>query len=308
MGRAWTTVVSALPGRVDELRRLDAAVRAPLPLSTRVGFTGVAGGIGCSVAAGLAASVLARRRDHRVLAVNASPSTRSLLWHAGLTSPAASTPAHEVERRAARHSSEATAGLALTPGGLHCLDLHADGTPVRDARWWEAVAPAGRFFDFVLTDWGVRDAATVGSVVSASTVVCVVTAPDRASVQAGVDLAHTVDDPAVRVLLAVVDAAGARRPATGELVRLLPVPAVEVPRDRAHGAARPAPGARLRASTHLAALRLAAALVDAAAPGAASAGGPPAAGAPAVPGGAPALTPPAGGPAPAVRPRRERAA
>jgi hypothetical protein len=180
---------------------------------------------------------------------------------------------------------------------------------VRDARWWEAVAPAGRFFDFVVTDWGVRDPATIGSVVSASTVVCVVTAPDRASVQAGVDLAHAVDDPAVRVLLAVVDASGSRRPATGELVRLLPVPGVEVPRDRAHGAARPAPGARLRASTHLAALRLAAALVDAAVPGAPAGAQARRASAAArtVPD-ASEPTPPAGGPAPAARPRRERAA
>lgn len=285
MGRAWTTLVAALPSRAEELRRLDEAVRAPLALSTRVGVVGVAGGSGCSTVGGLLASVLSSRRDQRILLVNASRTARSALWHAGLTTPAPSSPADETARRAARRSDAATAGLVQTLGGLYCLDLAApvpaadgagpgsDGAgsageadagvrPADDSRWWEAVAPAGRFFDFVVTDWGVRDASTVGRVLSASTAVVVTTPADRTSLQRAVDLARTVEDAGVRVLLAVDDVRRERTAALGEMLRLLPVPAVALPYDRAHGAARPVGSHRLRASTTLAALRLAAAVVD----------------------------------------------
>lgn len=280
MGRAWTTLVAALPSRAEELRRLDETVRAPLALSTRVGVVGVAGGSGCSTVGGLLASVLSSRRDQRILLVNASRTARSALWHAGLTTPAPSTPADETARRAARRSDAATAGLVQTLGGLYCLDLAAPvtapdeaGTPdgpttgVRsgdDSRWWEAVAPAGRFFDFVVTDWGVRDASTVGRVLSASTAVVVTTPADRTSLQRAVDLARTVEEAGVQVLLAVDDVRRERTAALGEMLRLLPVPAVALPYDRAHGAVRPVGSHRLRASTTLAALRLAAAVVDAA--------------------------------------------
>lgn len=283
MGRAWTTLVAALPSRAEELRRLDEAVRAPLALSTRVGVVGVAGGSGCSTVGGLLASVLSSRRDQRILLVNASRTARSALWHAGLTTPAPSTPADETARRAARRSDAATVGLVQTLGGLYCLDLAApvpeasgagsgsDGAdsgaeagvrPADDSRWWEAVAPAGRFFDFVVTDWGVRDASTVGRVLSASTAVVVTTPADRTSLQRAVDLARTVEEAGVQVLLAVDDVRRERTAALGEMLRLLPVPAVALPYDRAHGAARPVGSHRLRASTTLAALRLAAAVVD----------------------------------------------
>lgn len=285
MGRAWTTLVAALPSRAEELRRLDEAVRAPLALSTRVGVVGVAGGSGCSTVGGLLASVLSSRRDQRILLVNASRTARSALWHAGLTTPAPSTPADETARRAARRSDTATVGLVQTLGGLYCLDLAApvppaDGTgsgsdsagspggaeagvrPADDSRWWEAVAPAGRFFDFVVTDWGVRDASTVGRVLSASTAVVVTTPADRTSLQRAVDLARSVEEAGVQVLLAVDDVRRERTAALGEMLRLLPVHAVALPYDRAHGAARPVGSHRLRASTTLAALRLAAAVVD----------------------------------------------
>lgn len=279
MGRTWTTVAAALPARADELRRLDEAVRAPLALSTRVGVVGVAGGSGCSTVGGLLAAVLSSRRDHRTLLVNASRTARSALWHAGLTAPAPSTPADETARRAARRSDAATVGLVQTLGGLYCLDLAAPvptaegsdgpddtaGSGVRtadDSRWWEAVAPAGRFFDFVVTDWGVRDASTVGRVLSASTAVVVTTTADRTSLQRAVDLARTVEEAGVQVLVAVDDVRRERTAALREMLRLLPVPAVAFPHDRAHGAARPVGSHRLRASTTLAALRLAAAVVD----------------------------------------------
>ena len=284
MSRIVTTIASTVSGRIAELQRLDEAVRRPLPLSTRVGFVGVGGGVGCSVAAGLVAAVLAARRSHRVLAVNASPSPRSLLWHAGLAlnTPATSSPEQDLERASARRSDQATAGLAVTLRGLHCLDLYSeqlvDGRRAdnlraddlrederrRDERWRAAVAPAARFFDFVLTDWGTRDQAGAAAVAAASRVVCVVTAADRTSLQRDGELAQSIEDAGVGVLLAVVHTSG-RAATAKDLLRSLPVPAVGLCHDRAHGAASPVPSTRMRAATNLAALRLAAAIVDAAA-------------------------------------------
>ena len=62
--------------------------------------------------AGLLASTLAARREHRVLAVNASAGNRSALWHAGCTVAAGTTPERDATRRAARSGEEVTAGLA----------------------------------------------------------------------------------------------------------------------------------------------------------------------------------------------------
>jgi hypothetical protein len=119
----------------------------------------------------------------------------------------------------------------------------------------------------VVTDWGARDATTVPGVVSASTLLCVVARADRDSVQRGLDLAHAAGSSGVRAVMAVVDVDGARTAAIGDLVGLLPLPAVELVHDRAHRAGRAVPSAGLRAATNLAALRLAAALVQAATPG-----------------------------------------
>ena len=266
MSRILTTIASTMSGRVQELQRLDEAVRRPLPLSTRVGFAGAAGGVGCSTAAGLVAAVLAARRSHRVLAVNASPSPRSLLWHAGLAAgaPATSTLEQDLERAAAQRSDQATAGLTVTHRGLHCLDLYSQTGPARDERWRDAVAPAARFFDFVLTDWGARDPANAAAVISASKVVCVVAATDRTSVQRGVDLAQSIDGAGVGALLALVDTSGRRTAGVDDLLRTSPMPVVELGHDRAHGTAHPVPSTRLRAATNLAALRLAAAVVGSA--------------------------------------------
>jgi hypothetical protein len=261
-------LASTAPDRVRELVALDDAVRAPLPLSTRVGVVGVAAGAGCSVVAGLVASTLATRRPHRVLGVNASAGGRSMLWHAGSTDVAPAPPDADEARLGARTGAEAVDGLARTAAGLFCLDLAADGAAVPDARWWQALGPAGRFFDVIVTDWGARAADRTGPVVASSSVVCVVAEAERSSWQHGVDLVGRFAAAGVPAVLALT-AVRARPPAwCAEAARISPVPAVVVPHDRAHGAATPVPAARLRTATGLATLRLAAALVTAAGPAA----------------------------------------
>ncbi|MGY4645333.1 hypothetical protein [Cellulomonas sp. URHB0016] len=261
-------LASAVPDRVRELVVLDEALRAPLPLSTRVGVVGVAGGVGCSVVAGLLASTLAARRPHRVLAVNASAGGHSLLWHAGITSVVPAAPATDEVRLAARTGAQAVDGLALTAGGLHCLDLAVDGGPVPDSRWWQALGPAGRFFDVITTDWGARSAGRAAPVAASSSVVCVVAEAERSSWQLGVDLVDRFTAAGVPGVLAVN--ALRSRPAAwcAEAARLSPVPVVLVPHDRAHGAVAPVQAAQLRTVTGVAVLRLAAALVSAAGPAA----------------------------------------
>lgn len=260
----WGMLAAARPRRIAELRRLDEEVRRPLALSTRVGFVGTAGGAGCSTAAGLAASVLARRRSSRVLAVNSSGAKRSLLWHAGLLSDSTTTSAQDGKRASASTAAEALAGLAEAPSGLRGLDLTRQ-TQTDDTRWWEAVAPASRFFDFVVTDWGVRDIAALGHVAAASSLLAIVATPDRVALQHGVDIAAAAYEAQVPSLLVVVPARGRTPWGVRESLRAMPVPVVELPFDRAHGWSAPAPSTRLRAATNLAAIRLAAQLVSVAA-------------------------------------------
>jgi|APAga8741243762_1050094.scaffolds.fasta_scaffold00111_14 MinD-like ATPase involved in chromosome partitioning or flagellar assembly len=264
MGVVARVLASALPDRVTEFTALDAQVRAPLALSSRIGVVGVSAGAGCSTVAGMLASTLAARREHRVLAVNASAGNRSLLWHAGCTVAAGTTVEKDATRRAARSGEEVTAGLVRTPVGLHCLDLADDAGPVPDGRWWRALGPAGRFFDLVVTDWGARSGADVGAAVSASSVLCVVAEAERAALQHAVDLATATRLPAV---IAAVDLRGARPRWLRELAAHSRIPVVPVPHDPSHGAPRPVSSARLSAATSLATLRLSALLVAAAGPG-----------------------------------------
>ena len=267
MARLRSLLDAARPSRVDELIRLDEKIRSPLPLSTRVGFVGVSGGIGCSTAAGLASVVLSSRRPGRVLAVNASGDRRSLLWHAGLTTDAHVDRTRDANRAGARRAQEVTAELEQTAGGLSCVDLIDTGAGGADARWWEVVAPIGRFFDFVVTDWGVRDASSCDDVTASSALACVTTTADRHGLQRGVDLAHALTSAGTVTLLAVVDARRRRDATLAEMIDLLPVPAVLLPHDAAHGATAPARSSALRPATTLAAMRLSAALVQAAAEG-----------------------------------------
>lgn len=260
-------VASSAPGRVARLTALDAAVRSPLPLATRVGVVGVAGGVGCSVVAGLLASTLASRRGGRVLAVNASAGGRSLLWHAGCGTVAPSTPEQDAARVAATTRGDAVAGLVATPAGVHGLELAQDGGPVPDAHWWTGVGPAARFFDAVVTDAGARSVTTAAAVAAASSVACVVADAERSSWQHGADLVAALEATGVPAVLAV-SAGRHRAPAwCATAARLSPVPTVVLPHDRAHGAAAPVAGPGLRPGTARAALALAAAVVTAARPG-----------------------------------------
>lgn len=185
---------SCLPGQPERLIALDAAIRAPLPLSTRVGVLAADPDAPSGIVAGLLATVLAARRPHRVLAVAA-----------GAGSESAHLDEEAIARRAtARTGAEATHGLAQTPGGVWTLDLTG-----RPQRWWDAVAPIGRFFDFVVTDWGAP--AALDDARAAGGVLLVVASADPEALRAGVELRDRLTEPDAAVLLAVLDGGDAPR-------------------------------------------------------------------------------------------------
>lgn len=175
-------VFGSATGAGRALLECDAAVRVPLPVCRRIGFVHLAPASGGSTVAAAVATVLARRRTGTVLAVDATPSRRGLLplLGAGAEPVAGSRPAPGT-------AAEARAGLATAPSGCHALDLRPAGD------WAGAVGPIARFFDVVVTDWGLRHPAyDLEPVLATSHVVCLVVRADDAAVGAATALLHAL--------------------------------------------------------------------------------------------------------------------
>lgn len=255
---AWldSTLLGALPGEQERLLELDAAVRAPLPLTTSVGVLAADGSAPSALVGGLVADVLAARRPHRVLVVAARQSQHGIHWQAGLRGSATSTADDIVQRASATTGEQATAGLPRTPGGAWALSLAAD-----PSAWFRAVAPISRFFDFVLTDWGVRTEDGLDDPLATSGVLVIVCGATRASLQVGVDLQATVADEGQPTLLVVVDTGKADR---GMRETARRTGAAWVPDDRRLRAPEVLPSRRLRHATNTAMLELTARVVGAA--------------------------------------------
>lgn len=210
-------VFGSATGHSRELLAGDAAVRAALPRCRRIGFVQLAAGAGATTTAGRVVDLLARRRAGRVLAVDASLSPDGLLPLLAATptdalplavgqpralpglvpggeprDPAAARPAGRPDvaadlaalRGRARTAAEATAGLSRGRSGCYGLDLRS-GRPVPADAWSAAVGPISRFYDVVVTDWGLRHPAVdLGSVLASSDVTCLVIHSAAAAVDA----------------------------------------------------------------------------------------------------------------------------
>jgi MinD-like ATPase involved in chromosome partitioning or flagellar assembly len=264
---AWSSSVSAM---THELTTSDALLRSPLALSRRIGFVQLRGGSGASSTAGYVASMLARRRSAMVLAVNASAGEANLLWHAGLArSPASATSAargtRDAQSRAHPSSAaDARAGLPVTGTGLIALDLGRDHLAASAGTWFEQVSPIARFYDLVITDWGVRHRQVdLRQVARASHVVCVVARADRNSAEEAAALlpalAESEDQP--RVVLALVDVGRTAERTPQLLDNQLQVPVLTIPYDVRRAAANQVASRRLPMRTRLAYLRLCTALM-----------------------------------------------
>jgi MinD-like ATPase involved in chromosome partitioning or flagellar assembly len=285
-GPAGVLVLGA--GRGHELRDGDRVLRTPLPLSRRIAVTAVAGGSGTSAVAASVAGLLGRRRRGSVLAVDASGGSRGLGWQLGVTDAADRTPDQgaatdrlqaEVDaerRRHARSAAQARAGLPTTGSGLPVLALRpgpASGTPVdgpcaAGPRTWAAEAgPIARFFDVVVTDWGVRPpGADLVEVAAGSHVLALVTRADRwaASTAAAVLPALRDQPDAPRLVLVLVDVCRTPDRVARRLAADLALPVCWVPYDAARAADRPQDSRTLRGRTRRAQLRLGVTLLTAA--------------------------------------------
>jgi MinD-like ATPase involved in chromosome partitioning or flagellar assembly len=261
-------IISGLLGSVSaithELTTSDALLRSPLALSRRIGFVQLRGGSGVSSTAGYVASMLARRRTGMVLGVNASGGEANMLWYAGLTRlPATGTADHQ-RRKHPSTAADARAGLPMSGAGLIALDLGRDHLGASAGTWFEHVTPIARFYDLVITDWGVRHRQVdLRQVARASHVVCLVARADRNPAEEAAALipalAEMEDQP--RVVLALVDV-GRTAERTPQLLRSqLPVPVVSVPYDPRRAQARPVASRQLPSRTRLAYTRLCTALM-----------------------------------------------
>jgi len=266
-GRA-SPIVSGLIGSVSaishELITSDALLRSPLALSRRIGFVQLRGGSGASSTAGYVASMLAHRRTGMVLGVNASAGEANMLWQAGLMRSVAGGARSEHRRSHPASAADARAGLPVSGTGLLGLDLARDHLAASAGTWFEQVTPIARFYDLVITDWGVRHRQVdLRQVARASHVVCLVARADRYPAEEAAALvaalAEVEDQPSVVLVLVDVGRTAERTPQL--LGRQLPVPVSSIPYDPRRAQARPVASRNLPSSSRLAYTRLCTALM-----------------------------------------------
>ncbi|MDJ0350056.1 hypothetical protein [Cryobacterium sp. PH29-G1] len=245
---------------LHDLSRADAAIRAPLPLNRRIGVVQLAGGTGASIVAASLASIFATRRTGLILGVNASAGTNNMLWQAGIVdNPGASALGLRPLRAFASPSSaaEAADGLLRSPAGLVGLDLRDRAQPTTPAPsriWFDQINPISRFFDLVVTDWGVRGwQIDLAQVTQASHVVCVVCRSERHAVEEAAAVLPALrgleDGP--RVVLVIVDVGGtASRGAPGAPAPS-ETPVIRIPYDPSSGSATPQASAARAARTRI---------------------------------------------------------
>ncbi len=261
---------------VSELSEADIVLRTALPLSRRVGFVSVAGGAGTTSTVSSVASLLARRRSGMVLAADAGGGyaglERRLLGAAdgvradeGRSDPVAD----RLRRRTARSAAEARRGLVRTDSGLHLLDLIDPAESVRRptsvASWTEQLSPIVRFFDLVITDWGVRaPTMDLQDVAGTGHVLVVVSRAERHAATAA---ASTIDalarsTAAPRFVLALVDVGHTSDRSADTLRTALGLPVVLLPHERVRGDRLAAGSRAFSSTTRTAYIRLATAVMD----------------------------------------------
>ena len=265
-------LLGSASGITHELTTSDMLLQSPLALSRRIGFVQLRGGSGASSTAGYVASMLARRRTGMVLAVNASAGETNLFGtrdcpvrrRTGPRNSAARGARNALSRAHPASAADARAGLPVTGTGLIALDLARDHLATGAGTWFEQVTPIARFYDLVITDWGLRHRQVdLRQVARASHVVCLVSRADRYPAEEAAALipalSEVEDQP--RVVLALVDV-GRTAERTPQLLRSqLQVPVLTIPHDPLRAAARPVGSRQLPTRTRLAYIRLCTALM-----------------------------------------------
>lgn len=219
--------------RRDRYERWDDAIRTRLPTSRRVGVVQVEPGVGATTITREVARVLAERRTGPVLVADATATTGGVAsrWDLAEASP------HEArdDARSAdpRTTADAVDGLARGPEGQFVMRVAGRHAASIDA-WLDLVAPITRFFEVVLTEFGVRHPLDdLAACAALCDVVCLVSRADRASAEQSRALAAALHELPERpdVVLVLVDA---RRTALGApqvVAAHSPDPVVLVPAD-----------------------------------------------------------------------------
>ena len=196
-----------------ELAVTDQRLRAPIATSRRIAVVQADGGAGATTVVARAGMVLNRRRDGGVLVVDAARGRGCLAAGVGVKVPLS------LAQRRARGSGRVPVAQvrALFPHGAAGLAVLGAGTgqdepqPAPPEAWHSAVAPVGRFFDVVLTDWGVRtDDGELAQIAAWHHVVAVTARAARGCAERGLALAARLVAlvPAIRVALLLVDVGG----------------------------------------------------------------------------------------------------
>jgi hypothetical protein len=161
-------------------------------------------------------------------------------------------------------AADARAGLPVTGTGLIALDLARDQHAASAGTWFEQVTPIARFYDLVITDWGIRHRQVdLRQVARASHVVCLVARADRYPAEEAAALVPALseveDQP--RVVLVLVDV-GRTAGRTPQLLQdQLEVPVCTIPYEPSRALTQPVGSRQLPVRTRFAYPRLCTALM-----------------------------------------------
>lgn len=224
-------VATGAPGLLRRLAEADSGLRRPVPTSRRLSLVQADGGAGATVTTARLGSALSARRSGAVLAVDAAGGRARLAAAAAVDRP----PSLSHTARRSAGITRAVQARELAPRSRSGLLVIGTGTAesavlTSTGEWHAAVDLVGRFFDVVLTDWGVRPPGDLTEISAASHVVAVVARADRGPAERGLALAEqvTADGTAPAVLL-LVDLGGTAGGTARVLERSTAVPVLRVP-------------------------------------------------------------------------------
>lgn len=223
-----------------ELVALNSGLRRPVATSRRIAMVQLDGGTGATTAAARTATLLARRRGGGVLAVDTARGKAHLATYTQVTDPIGltqflSTSSQRLTRAGVRSA------IPVSRAGVNVL---GSGTgdqapwPTPPPAWGNAIDRIGRFFDVILTDWGVRTGdGELAQIIENHHAVIIMARADHAHGERAVELATAIsrDMPGSELVVALADLSNAARPPSRQLstqARAANVPILTIPFDR----------------------------------------------------------------------------